>query len=93
MFGNRETSATAEITVRAIALGRLLPVATGAVKVRVELKAEMTVTFSIPAAVLAMAIFKLLFRHSTILEANQVQTCASADVSLAAGIRIVVTFA
>ena len=46
----------------------------------------MTVSASIPAAVMAMLLFKLLFKNSSILEANQVQTCASAGESLAAGI-------
>lgn len=46
----------------------------------------MTVSASIPAAVMAMLLFKMLFKDSSILEANQVQTCASAGESLAAGI-------
>ncbi len=41
---------------------------------------------SIPAAVLAMLILKGLFRNSTVLEANQVQTAAFVGESLAAGI-------
>jgi putative OPT family oligopeptide transporter len=58
----------------------------GAANVYVGLKAGMTVSASIPAAVMAMLLFKLLFKNSSILEANQVQTCASAGESLAAGI-------
>lgn len=76
----------AEITVRVIVLGLLLSVVMGAANVYVGLKAGMTVSASIPAAVMAMLLFRLLFRNSTILEANQVQTCASAGESLAAGI-------
>ncbi len=75
-----------EITPRVIILGLLLSVVMGAANVYVGLKAGMTVSASIPAAVMAMLLFKLLFKNSTILEANQVQTCASAGESLAAGI-------
>ncbi len=75
-----------ELTLRAIVLGLLLSVVMGAANVYVGLKAGMTVSASIPAAVMAMLLFRLLFRRSSILEANQVQTCASAGESLAAGI-------
>lgn len=76
----------AELTVRVLILGLILSVVMGAANVYVGLKAGMTVSASIPAAVMAMLLFKLLFKNSTILEANQVQTCASAGESLAAGI-------
>ncbi len=75
-----------ELTIRAIVLGLLLSVVMGAANVYVGLKAGMTVSASIPAAVMAMLFFKLFFKKSSILEANQVQTCASAGESLAAGI-------
>ncbi|MCM2372297.1 OPT family oligopeptide transporter [Aporhodopirellula aestuarii] len=75
-----------EITLRVVVLGLLLSVIMGAANVYVGLKAGMTVSASIPAAVMAMLMFRLLFRDSSILEANQVQTCASAGESLAAGI-------
>jgi putative OPT family oligopeptide transporter len=75
-----------EITIRVIVLGIILSVVMGAANVYVGLKAGMTVSASIPAAVMAMLLFRLLFRNSSILEANQVQTCASAGESLAAGI-------
>ena len=75
-----------EITLRVVVLGLLLSVVMGAANVYVGLKAGMTVSASIPASVMAMLLFRLLFRHSSILEANQVQTCASAGESLAAGI-------
>lgn len=77
---------TLEITVRVVVLGLILSVVMGAANVYVGLKAGMTVSASIPAAVMAMLLFKLLFKRSSILEANQVQTCASAGESLAAGI-------
>jgi putative OPT family oligopeptide transporter len=75
-----------ELTPRVLVLGLLLAVVMGAANVYVGLKAGMTVSASIPAAVMAMLLFRLLFRQSTILEANQVQTCASAGESLAAGV-------
>lgn len=58
----------------------------GAANVYLGLKAGMTVSASIPAAVLAMVFLRGLFRNGTILECNQVQTAASAGESLAAGI-------
>ncbi|PCJ24990.1 MAG: oligopeptide transporter, OPT family [SAR86 cluster bacterium] len=75
-----------ELTFRVVVLGLLLAVVMGAANVYVGLRAGMTVSASIPAAVMAMLFFKLLFKESSILEANQVQTCASAGESLAAGI-------
>ena len=75
-----------EITFRVVLLGLLLAVVMGAANVYVGLRAGMTVSASIPAAVMAMLLFKTLFKDSSILEANQVQTCASAGESLAAGI-------
>ncbi len=75
-----------ELTLRAVLLGLVLSVVMGAANVYVGLKAGMTVSASIPAAVMAMLMFRLFFRRSSILEANQVQTCASAGESLAAGI-------
>lgn len=83
---NGKSESPAELSLRAIVLGLILSVVMGAANVYVGLKAGMTVSASIPAAVMAMLLFRLLFRNSTILEANQVQTCASAGESLAAGI-------
>jgi len=75
-----------EITIRVVILGLLLAVVMGAANVYVGLRAGMTVSASIPAAVMAMLLFKMLFKDSSIIEANQVQTCATAGESLAAGI-------
>ena len=80
------TGSKLEITPRVIVLGIILSIVMGAANVYVGLKAGMTVSASIPAAVMAMLLFKVLFKNSSILEANQVQTCASAGESLAAGI-------
>lgn len=84
--GLPKNSPRREITLRVIVLGLILSVVMGAANVYVGLKAGMTVSASIPAAVMAMLLFRLLFKNSSILEANQVQTCASAGESLAAGI-------
>lgn len=75
-----------EITPRVLVMGMLLAVVMGAANVYVGLKVGMTVSASIPAAVMAMLTFRYLFKDRSILEANQVQTCASAGESLAAGI-------
>lgn len=86
MTNGPASSSKRELTLRVIVLGLLLSIVMGAANVYVGLKAGMTVSASIPAAVMATLLFKMLFRNSTILEANQVQTCASAGESLAAGI-------
>ena len=77
---------TRELTLRVVLLGILLSIVMGAANVYVGLKAGMTVSASIPAAVMAMLVFRMFPRRGTILEANQVQTAASAGESLAAGI-------
>jgi len=75
-----------ELTLRAVLVGLVLAVVMGAANVYLGLKAGMTVSASIPAAVMAMLILRGVFRSGTLLEANQVQTAASAGESLAAGI-------
>ena len=80
------TGAGSELTLRAIALGLVLAVVLGAANVYLGLKVGMTVSASIPAAVVAMLLLRRVLGGGTILEANQVQTAASAGESLAAGI-------
>lgn len=75
-----------EISFVAIGLGLLLSVVMGAANVYLGLKAGMTVAASIPAAVIAMGVLRGVMRRSSILEANLVQTAASAGESLSAGI-------
>src|SRR6056297_480825 len=77
---------TPELTIKVFFVGLVLSLVMGAANVYVGLKAGMTVSASIPAAVMAMLVFKFFFKRTSILEANQVQTCASAGESLAAGI-------
>src|SRR6266571_432097 len=71
----------AELTVRAIVLGLIF----GASNVYLALKIGLTVSASIPIAVLSIPIFRWLGR-STILENNIVQTTGSAADSVSAGV-------
>jgi len=75
-----------EFTWRAVVIGIILGVAFGAGNAFLGLKVGMTVSASIPAAVVSMAIFRIFFKGGTILENNIVQTVASAGESLAAGV-------
>jgi putative OPT family oligopeptide transporter len=75
----------AELTVRAVALGAIFGVVFAASSVYLALKIGLTVSASIPIAVLAVAFFRTLGK-STILENNIVQTTGSAGESIAAGI-------
>jgi putative OPT family oligopeptide transporter len=73
-----------ELTVRAFILGAILALILGSANAYLGLYAGMTVSASIPAAVISMAILRLLGR-ATILENNVVQTIASAGEAVAAG--------
>jgi OPT family oligopeptide transporter len=75
----------AELSVKAVALGIVFGVIFGAATVYLALKAGLTVSASIPIAVLAISVFKKL-GSSTILENNIVQTIGSAGESIAAGV-------
>jgi len=75
----------AEFSGRAILLGALFGIIFGAATVYLALRAGLTVSASIPIAVLAIAVFKRLGK-STILENNIVQTIGSAGESVAAGV-------
>src|SRR5436189_959647 len=79
------TQSPAELTPRAIALGVLLGLIFGASNVYLALKIGLTVSASIPIAVLSITIFRWLGR-STILENNIVQTTGSAADSVSAGV-------
>ena len=74
-----------EITLKAVVLGFVLSAVLAGANAYLGLKVGMTVSASIPAAVISMAILHF-FRESNILENNIVQTAASAGESLAAGI-------
>ncbi len=75
----------AELTVKALILGALLSMILAAANAYIGLLVGLTVSASIPAAAASMGILRL-FRSSTILENNMVQTAASAGESLVAGI-------
>jgi len=74
-----------ELTLKSIILAILLSIILSAANTYLGLFAGMTVSASIPAAILSMSILKL-FKNSSILENNLVQTSASAGESLAAGV-------
>jgi putative OPT family oligopeptide transporter len=74
-----------QLTLKAILLGLVLSMVLAGANAYLGLFAGMTVSASIPAAVISMAILKL-FKDSNILENNIVQTAASAGESLAAGV-------
>ena len=74
-----------QLTFKAIVLGILLAVVLAGANAYLGLFAGMTVSASIPAAVISMGLLRL-FRNSNILENNIVQTAASAGESLAAGV-------
>jgi putative OPT family oligopeptide transporter len=74
-----------ELTVRAIALGCILGIVFAASSVYLALKVGLTVSASIPIAVLSITIFRA-FGRASILENNIVQTAGSAGESIAAGV-------
>ena len=75
----------AEFTLKAVVIGVLMAVVFGAANAYLGLRVGLTVSASIPAAVMAVAIFRVL-RRGTILETNMVQTIGSAGESVAAGV-------
>lgn len=79
------TTLLPEFTVKSILLGAMFGVIFGASTVYLALKAGLTVSASIPIAVLAISIGRKLF-HTSILENNIVQTTGSAGESVAAGV-------
>jgi putative OPT family oligopeptide transporter len=79
------SSAMTEFSWRAVILGAIFGALFGAVSVYVGLRAGLTVSASIPIAVLSISILRA-FGKSTILENNIVQTTGSAGESVAAGV-------
>lgn len=74
-----------ELTVSSIIMGVLLAIIFGAANAYLGLRVGMTVSASIPAAVISMGIIRIVLRRDSILESNMVQTIGSAGESLAAG--------
>jgi putative OPT family oligopeptide transporter len=75
----------AEFTRKAVLAGALLGIVFGAANAYLGLRVGMTVSASIPAAVMTVAVFKQMRRPGTILEANLSQTIGSASTALATG--------
>ncbi|UCD63665.1 MAG: oligopeptide transporter, OPT family [Candidatus Zixiibacteriota bacterium] len=75
-----------EVTWKAVILGAIISVVFGVANAYLGLKFGMTISASIPAAVISMAVLRILFKRVTVLENNIVQTVGSAGESLAAGI-------
>ena len=74
-----------EFTAVSLILGILLAIVFGAANAYLGLRVGMTVSASIPAAVISMGVIRFLLRRDSILENNIVQTVGSAGESLAAG--------
>ena len=74
-----------EFTVTSIVMGMLLAVIFGAANAYLGLRVGMTVSASIPAAVISMGVIRVIMKRNSILESNMVQTIGSAGESLAAG--------
>lgn len=74
-----------EFTIVSLILGIILAVVFGAANAYLGLRVGMTVSASIPAAVISMGLIRFVMRRDNILENNMVQTIGSAGESLAAG--------
>ena len=74
-----------EFTPTAIILGVLLAVLFGGANAYLGLRVGMTVSASIPAAVISMGVIRVILRKDSVLENNMVQTIGSAGESVAAG--------
>lgn len=74
-----------EITVTSVIIGIALAVIFGASNAYLGLRVGLTISASIPAAVISMGIIRIIMRRDSILENNMVQTIGSAGESLAAG--------
>lgn len=74
-----------EFTVTSVIIGIILAVIFGGANAYLGLRVGMTVSASIPAAVISMGVIRVILRKDSILENNMVQTIGSAGESLAAG--------
>jgi putative OPT family oligopeptide transporter len=81
----KSTSGERELTATALVLGVLLAVVFGAANAYLGLRVGLTVSASVPAAVISMGVLRFVLRRDSILENNMVQTIGSAGESLAAG--------
>ena len=76
---------TPEFTGTSIVMGVILAIVFGAANAYLGLRVGMTVSASIPAAVISMGVIRVIMKKNSILESNMVQTIGSAGESLAAG--------
>ena len=76
---------TPEFTATSIIMGVILAIVFGAANAYLGLRVGMTVSASIPAAVISMGVIRVIMKKNSILESNMVQTIGSAGESLAAG--------
>ena len=76
---------TPEMTVTSVIMGMILAVVFGAANAYLGLRVGMTVSASIPAAVISMGVIRVIMKKNSILESNLGQTIGSAGESLAAG--------
>ena len=76
---------TPEFTFTSVFTGIILAVIFGAANAYLGLRVGMTVSASIPAAVIAMGVIRVIMKKNSILESNMVQTIGSAGESVAAG--------
>ena len=74
-----------ELTVTALVLGVVISIVFGAANAYLGLRVGMTISASVPAAVISMGVLRFVLRRDSILENNMVQTIGSAGESLAAG--------
>lgn len=74
-----------EFTLTSIIVGVLLAIVFGAANAYLGLRVGMTVSASIPAAVVSMGVLRVVLKKDSVLESNMVQTIGSAGESLAAG--------
>src|SRR3984957_13162303 len=82
-----------EVTLHAILVGAVLGIIFGASSLYLVLKVGLTVSASVPIAVLSITLFRAFsttfgFRRATILENNIVQTAGSAGESIAFGVGV-----
>ena len=85
MYTTERRESVAEFTLKAVVAGAILGVVFGAANAYIGLKVGLTITASIPAAVMTVVAFRALRLRSTILEANISQTIGSASTALATG--------
>src|SRR5262252_8226971 len=81
----RHNDSTAELSLRAVTTGILLGIVFGAANAYLGLRVGLTVSASIPAAVMTVALFRVLGSRASILESNLSQTIGSASTALATG--------